>query len=280
MARTPTTGSALEVFTQDGRHVIEHSGEVGGFVAENILFPDDHAAIAVLTNQEASNAASQIAKQIAALILPAKAAPTPAPSVAKAFAPHLQTILAGLQKGDIDRALFTADCNDYFDRTALADYQSSLAPLGTITSVTVGARLPPRRHDLQPLPRRLLRRHHAHRHRLPGARRQDRAALGRGEALDRRWAEFGAYPASEGSSRLLLHARPNVRGAPPGVRRHHRLTNAAPPPPPRVATATSRNSASAEIPRPPPPPPCPPPPPPNSSSAAHPRPWCLRRSLR
>jgi hypothetical protein len=129
-------GLGIEVFTQDNRRVIEHSGEVGGFVAENVIFPDDHVAIAVLTNQEASNAASQIAKQVGALLLPEKAAPTPAPSVAAAFAPHLQTILAGLQKGNIDRSLFTADCNDYFDHTALADYQSSLAPLSTITSVT------------------------------------------------------------------------------------------------------------------------------------------------
>jgi D-alanyl-D-alanine carboxypeptidase len=135
-------GFGVEILSLKGRHVIAHSGEVGGFVAENIIFPDDHAAIAVLTNQEASSAASQITKEIAALILPEKAASTPtldsAAAAAKAFAPHLQTILTGLQKGAIDRSLFTADCNDYYDRTALADYQSSLAPLGTITSVTVG----------------------------------------------------------------------------------------------------------------------------------------------
>jgi CubicO group peptidase (beta-lactamase class C family) len=135
-------GLGVEIFSLKGRHVIAHSGEVGGFVAENILFPDDHAAIAVLTNQEASNAAAQIAKEIASLILPEKAAPAPAPdpaeATANAFAPHLQTILAGLQKGAIDRSLFTTDCNDYFDTTALADYQSSFAPLGTINSVAVG----------------------------------------------------------------------------------------------------------------------------------------------
>jgi D-alanyl-D-alanine carboxypeptidase len=135
-------GFGVEIFSLKGRHVIAHSGEVGGFVAENIIFPDDHAAIAVLTNQEASNAASQITKEIAALILPEKAAPTPAPdpaaATAKAFTPQLQTIVAGLQKGVIDRTLFTTDCSDYFDPTALAEYQSSLAPLGTVNTVTVG----------------------------------------------------------------------------------------------------------------------------------------------
>jgi D-alanyl-D-alanine carboxypeptidase len=126
-------GLGVEIFSLNGRHVIAHSGEVGGFVAENILFPDEHSAIAVLTNQEASNAASDIAKQIAPLLVAANPKPAAAPDV---FAPKLQTIVAGLQRGQIDRTLFTADCNDYFDPTALSDYQSSLAPLGTITAVT------------------------------------------------------------------------------------------------------------------------------------------------
>ena len=136
-------GLGVQILNFNGRKVIEHSGEVGGFVAENVLFPDEHVAIAVLTNQEASGAAADITKQIAPLVLPAAApaatsAVDPATTAAEAFAPHLQTIVAGLQKGNIDRSLFTANCNDYFDATALADYQSSLAPLGTVTSVTVG----------------------------------------------------------------------------------------------------------------------------------------------
>jgi D-alanyl-D-alanine carboxypeptidase len=131
-------GLGVEVKRYGGHLTIEHSGEVGGFVAENILFPEDNMAIAVLTNQEASAAASDIAGTIAPLILPANAAPSLTPSVADAFAPKLQTILAGLQKGQIDRTLFTADCNDYFNQVAIADYQSSLAPLGTITSVKPG----------------------------------------------------------------------------------------------------------------------------------------------
>ncbi len=136
-------GLGVQILSFNGRKVIEHSGEVGGFVAENVLFPDDHVVIAVLTNQEASSAAADISKQIAPLVLPttAPAAATavdPATTTAQAFSPHLQTIVAGLQKGIIDRSLFTANCNDYFDATALADYQSSLAPLGAVTSVTVG----------------------------------------------------------------------------------------------------------------------------------------------
>src|SRR3954470_19119712 len=44
----------LDVGMQGGRFMLEHSGEVSGFTAENILFPEDSAAIVVLTNQDAA----------------------------------------------------------------------------------------------------------------------------------------------------------------------------------------------------------------------------------
>jgi CubicO group peptidase (beta-lactamase class C family) len=125
-------GLGMDVVTQNGRRILEHSGEVGGFVAENIVIPDDHVALAVLTNQEASNAASEIARAILPLVLPAV---KPAVDASDTFAPRLQAILTGLLAGKIDRSLFTANCNDYFDKNAIADFQSSLAPLGVITGV-------------------------------------------------------------------------------------------------------------------------------------------------
>ena len=126
------TNYGLGVFTRtrDGRREIEHGGEVGGFVAENVLYPDDKAAIVVLTNEVASSAASSIAAAIKPLLFPAADVP------ADAFAPALQAILTSFQSGKIDRTLFTADCNAYFDAAALADFQSTLAPLGTVTAVT------------------------------------------------------------------------------------------------------------------------------------------------
>ena len=53
----------------DGRTVIEHSGEVSGFVSENVVFPGDRAAIVVLTNEMATQAASMIADRVAPMIL-------------------------------------------------------------------------------------------------------------------------------------------------------------------------------------------------------------------
>ena len=130
-------GLGIFIRRQNGRLVFEHSGEVGGYVSENVVYPDDHAAVVVLTNEVASEAASAIAEAIEPLILPAAPAPvaSPAASVVAAFAPQLKVIMTGLQTSKIDRSLFTADCNDYFGKEALADFQSTLGPLGTVVSV-------------------------------------------------------------------------------------------------------------------------------------------------
>jgi len=125
----------LGIFLRDrnGHRMIEHSGEVGGYVSENVVFPDDRIAIVVLTNQVASSAAHDIANGIAEQILPAI---QPAAAPADTLAPQLKIILTGFQHGTIDRSLFTADCNDYFDAATLADFKSTLAPLGSITGIT------------------------------------------------------------------------------------------------------------------------------------------------
>ncbi|HEV2578591.1 MAG TPA: serine hydrolase domain-containing protein [Acidobacteriaceae bacterium] len=117
----------------NGHRELEHSGEVGGYVSENMVFPEDGVAVVVLTNEVASSAARRIAVGIARQILPGI---TPAPPSPDTLEPTLKTILAGLQQGNIDRSLFTSDANDYFNATALADFKSTLAPLGTITDVT------------------------------------------------------------------------------------------------------------------------------------------------
>jgi len=98
-------GLGVDVGMQGGHRAISHNGEVSGFTAENLVFPDDHAAIVVLTNQDAAAAGGAIARQISA-------------------------------------RLFTTDANFYFNNQALADFSSSLAPLGTPTAfVQVGRSL-------------------------------------------------------------------------------------------------------------------------------------------
>ena len=117
-------GFGLSVYMQSGRRVLEHDGEVSGFVAENVLYPDQRAGTVVLTNQDASGAAERIAERVADLLF-IDDSPLTARQLGRARA-----ILAGLQRGSIDRTLFTENGNAYFSAQALEDAQQSLAPLG------------------------------------------------------------------------------------------------------------------------------------------------------
>jgi D-alanyl-D-alanine carboxypeptidase len=114
-------GLGVEVMDRDGHRSIEHSGEVSGFVSDNEVLVDDGVAVAVLTNQDAVGAASAIARLAAPALL-----------AAPATAPEQQAIdlYHGLQAGRIDRTLLAPNLSDYFTPEALADFQTSLAPLG------------------------------------------------------------------------------------------------------------------------------------------------------
>jgi len=118
-------GLGLDVSNEDGHRKISHTGEVSGFVANNVVYPDDRTAIVVLTNQDASTAANQIANLIRPLLFPVQ------DRSKDAELQSVRTILAGLQHGAIDRALFTSNCNAYFTDQALRDVADSLGPLGT-----------------------------------------------------------------------------------------------------------------------------------------------------
>ena len=122
---------ALGLFIADmqGHPFYEHSGEVSGFVSENMVFPKDKLAIAVLTNQDASRAAGQIGRGLAPLLL-GLTNQTPSAAEAQALA-----LFEQFQQGKIDRSLFTAWCNGYFDEQALGDFASSLGPLGKPASL-------------------------------------------------------------------------------------------------------------------------------------------------
>ena len=117
------THYGLGVFVRDlgGHRSIEHSGEVSGFVSDNVVLVDDGAAVVVLTNQDAVSAASTISHLAAPLVVgyPATAAEAQA-----------LDLYRGLQKGAIDRSLLAPNLSDYFTPEAIADFRSSLAPLG------------------------------------------------------------------------------------------------------------------------------------------------------
>jgi D-alanyl-D-alanine carboxypeptidase len=118
-------GLGVDVSSQFGHRALSHGGEVSGYTAENIVFPDEHVAIVVLTNQDAAEAAGAIARGIAPLLLASDDPATPE-KLAQA-----RKIFEGLQQGSIDRSLFTDNANFYFDQQALQDFAASLGPLGT-----------------------------------------------------------------------------------------------------------------------------------------------------
>jgi CubicO group peptidase (beta-lactamase class C family) len=117
------TGYGLGVFIreQNGHHVVSHSGEVSGFVSENDVITDAGVAVAVLTNQIAASAASQIARAVTPVVLGNELNPDEQKTL---------EIYRGLQQGKIDRSLLAPNLSDYFSAEALADFKSSLGPLG------------------------------------------------------------------------------------------------------------------------------------------------------
>jgi D-alanyl-D-alanine carboxypeptidase len=125
-------GLGLTIGLTNGHRLISHGGEVGGFVAFNGILPDDGIAIAVLTNQEASPAASAIGRAIASVLLPSL---TPSGGDAADAEALAKRVLSGLQRGTIDRSLFTANANFYFDQQGINDFAVSLSPLGDIKSL-------------------------------------------------------------------------------------------------------------------------------------------------
>ena len=115
-------GLGVQVAERRGIHVVEHSGEVSGFVSDNVVMIEPGTAVAVLTNQDAISAASRIAHLVAPLVAGVS---TATPEEKQALA-----IYRDLLQGRIDRSLLAPNLSDYFTAEALADFQQSLAPLG------------------------------------------------------------------------------------------------------------------------------------------------------
>lgn len=121
-------GLGVQVGAAGGRRQVSHTGEVSGFTAANLIYPDDRAAIVVLTNLDATGASSQIASRIGTALFRATGTDTDK-DAGQALA-RAKTVFDGLQHGRIDRALFTSNANAYFSEAALADFAAGLGPLG------------------------------------------------------------------------------------------------------------------------------------------------------
>ncbi len=84
----------------------------------------------MLTNSWSGDAYSRIARDIAKIVLPAASRD----STVATQAARARQVYDQLVAGKLDRSLLTDNANYYFTPQAIADYHSSLAPLGTPTS--------------------------------------------------------------------------------------------------------------------------------------------------
>src|SRR5678815_1866515 len=61
-------GLGVSIGSPNGRRALSHGGEVSGFTAQNVVFPDDRVAVIALSNQDAAGAASGIAHGIVPML--------------------------------------------------------------------------------------------------------------------------------------------------------------------------------------------------------------------
>lgn len=121
----------LQLGELNGIPTIYHGGEVSGFLALNTLYPTRDSAVVVLSNEDGISLIDPLSRQIGeALFLPDR------PPASPQELQQVRSILEWLQSGKLDRALFTDNAKFYFTEAALRDYQSSLAGLGQLKSVT------------------------------------------------------------------------------------------------------------------------------------------------
>ncbi|MEO5772877.1 MAG: serine hydrolase domain-containing protein [Sphingomicrobium sp.] len=123
-------GLGVFVRNQNGRRAITHGGEAVGFLSTNNVYPAERAAVVVLTNSWSGGASAMIARDVAKLILPAPAQDR----AAVAAAARARSVYDQLRSGKVDRSLLTKNANYYFTPQAIADFHSSLAPLGEPTA--------------------------------------------------------------------------------------------------------------------------------------------------
>lgn len=137
--RTNGYGLGIQNHYARERHVIDHGGEAVGFLTQNTVYPDTKDAIIVFTNGDFSGATDTITEGIENIVLNS---PEPALAGEGDRLADVRAVYDALAGGSVDRSKFTANLNYYFDPTTLADYRSSLAPLGPPSSITINR--PPR----------------------------------------------------------------------------------------------------------------------------------------
>lgn len=116
----------LNVRMVGDRRMLAHDGGVPGFMAANIVFPDEGLAIVVLTNGDFADAAPALAGRLQRLLLSALQ------PVDAARTLQDEQILRGLQRGELDRARLSAHANAYFSEAVVIETAQVLQRAGAL----------------------------------------------------------------------------------------------------------------------------------------------------
>ncbi|HET9399648.1 MAG TPA: serine hydrolase domain-containing protein [Candidatus Acidoferrales bacterium] len=127
-------GLGIGVDELAGHKVLEHGGEVSGFSAENMIFPDDRSAVIVFVNQDSTEAPQRIAGTIEQILFRENDERTAAETA------RARKAFEDLQSGTLDRPMFTANALSYLTAQALQDFKSSLGPLGSLSAFRQSSR--------------------------------------------------------------------------------------------------------------------------------------------
>lgn len=118
----------LNVRMVGDRRMLAHDGGVPGFMAANIVFPDDGLAIVVLTNGDFTDAAPAIAGRLQRLLLSALQ------PVGTARTRQDEQILRGLQRGELERGRLSPNANGYYTEAVLQETAQVLQRAGALQS--------------------------------------------------------------------------------------------------------------------------------------------------
>jgi CubicO group peptidase (beta-lactamase class C family) len=124
-------GLGVQNGTSGGRRIINHGGESVGFLSQNTVYPDERAAIVVLTNADFSNATDTLTDGLSDILIPA----APAANAEPDRTADARALYDALAAGTPDRRVLTANLSDYFDPIVLGDYRSSLGGLGPASAI-------------------------------------------------------------------------------------------------------------------------------------------------
>ena len=124
------TGYGLGMFVDrsGGHRRLRHNGDLPGFWTENRVYPDDRAAIVVMTNGSyGASPHAVIANGIETVLLGSRVAPPDSPPTPGQI---VGLIYNGIKNGSLDRSGFTPSLDAYLSGQTLADYRASFQELG------------------------------------------------------------------------------------------------------------------------------------------------------